>query len=54
MSYAVKEIFYTLQGEGAQAGRVGPPPSAALRHEHPVEVRRRGNGVVRHEGEPVR
>jgi len=21
MSYAVKEIFYTLQGEGAQAGR---------------------------------
>ena len=21
MSYAIKEIFYTLQGEGAQAGR---------------------------------
>ncbi|MCZ8075618.1 MAG: 7-carboxy-7-deazaguanine synthase, partial [Paucibacter sp.] len=21
MTYAVKEIFYTLQGEGAQAGR---------------------------------
>ena len=27
MSYAVKEIFHTLQGEGAQAGR--PPSSAA-------------------------
>jgi organic radical activating enzyme len=27
MSYAVKEIFYTLQGEGAQAGR---PPCRLL------------------------
>ncbi len=23
MSYAVKEIYYTLQGEGAQTGRAG-------------------------------
>ena len=26
MSYAVKEIFYTLQGEGAQTGRAASNP----------------------------
>ena len=31
MSYAVKEIFYTLQGEGRQTGRAGDDPATAER-----------------------
>ena len=33
MSYAVKEIFLTLQGEGAHAGRAAPEDFAGLAFE---------------------
>jgi len=43
MAYSVKEIYYTLQGEGAQSGR-----AAALTVFHPER-----RVVVRHPGQHV-
>ena len=42
MSYAVKEIFYTLQGEGAQAGR---PRVLPLRRLQPMVRSGKGPGL---------
>ena len=42
MGYAVKELFKTLQGEGALAGR-----AAVFRQTHAQNVRRRTNFAIK-------
>ena len=46
MSYAVKEIFYTLQGEGARAGTFGALLLGLYDEGRPVYVGRVGTGFT--------